>query len=39
MVDPIDEYAGRYQTCKSRHCSLCLSWATIVFYRDEMSQV
>jgi molecular chaperone HtpG len=25
MVDPIDEYAGRYQTCKSRHCSLCLS--------------
>jgi molecular chaperone HtpG len=25
MVDPIDEYAGRYQTCKSRHCSLHLS--------------
>jgi molecular chaperone HtpG len=25
MVDPIDEYAGRYQTCKSRHCSLCRS--------------
>ncbi len=25
MVDPIDEYAGRYQTCKARHWSLCLS--------------